>query len=201
MTAWRLLLLLNKIATLEADLTIEPFSETEADTEETKAEEDEPTPSTLLQLGREKPRIGITIGDMNGVGIEIMLKTFADARLFDFCTPIIYGSSRAISYHRKVLKLDEFNYNIIPQADRAQAGVLNVLNCWNDEVPITIGRPNKIMGHYAFRALEVATCDLRNGKLDALVTGPVNKNLVNSDTTPFKGHTEIWPTNLAAEKA
>ena len=137
-----------------------------------------------------RPLVGITIGDMNGIGIEVIIKTFADRRMLDHCTPIIYGSSRAISYHRKVLRSDDFAYHITNSVQKVKHGVCNIINCWNDEVPITIGRPNQRMGWFAMRALEAAATDLKAGYLTSLVTAPVNKNLVNSETESFVGHTE-----------
>lgn len=135
-------------------------------------------------------RIGITIGDLNGVGIEVILKTFTDPRVAKLCVPIVYGSAKALAHHRKALNINQIGYNIIEQTNRARPGTLNVLNCWDEDVTIDLGQSNKKMGHYAFKALEIATQDLLKGKIDALVTAPVNKNLVNNDDAPFKGHTE-----------
>lgn len=146
-----------------------------------QSKDEEPTP---------KPIIGITIGDMNGIGIEVIIKTFHDSRMFDFCTPVIYGSSRALSYHRKVLQTEEFSYHIAHNIHKIKHGICNVINCWADEIPITIGHTNKKMGEYALQALDVATEDLQNGHIKALVTAPINKQQVHTDTNEFIGHTE-----------
>lgn len=135
-------------------------------------------------------RVGITIGDLNGVGIEVILKTFADPRVAKMCVPIVYGSANALSYHRKALNMHQVAYNTIAQADRARPETLNVLNCWDENAEIELGQSKPQMGYYAFKALEIATNDLLKGKIDVLVTAPVNKNLVNTDEAPFKGHTE-----------
>ncbi len=137
-----------------------------------------------------KPRIGISMGDLNGVGIEVIIKTFLDKRMFKYCTPIVYGSSRVFSYHRKVLQIDEFQYNITNSVKRLKTDACNILNCWQEEVPITIGRPNPKVGRYALKSIEAAIYDVGQGNLDAVVTAPVNKHVINSTETPFKGHTE-----------
>ncbi|MEZ4887429.1 MAG: 4-hydroxythreonine-4-phosphate dehydrogenase PdxA [Chitinophagales bacterium] len=137
-----------------------------------------------------KVKIGISIGDINSVSTEIIIKTFKDERMFKYCVPIIYGSSRVISYYKKVLQDDDFNYNIITSVKRAKEGVCNVLNCWTEDVPITIGRPNPVVGKFALRAIESAMYDLNEGELDMILTAPVNKSLLNTSENPFPGHTE-----------
>lgn len=163
-------------------------------------DENDHNSDTPIDVG-DLPRIGITIGDINGVGIEVILKTFADLRVCGFCVPILYGSSRAVSYHRKVLQREDVGYNIIPNPDRAKPKVLNILNCWNEEVSIQLGQATSEAGFYAFRALETATADLEDGKIDALVTAPVNKHLVNSEEVPFKGHTEYLTEKFEAQES
>ncbi|HRI29389.1 MAG TPA: 4-hydroxythreonine-4-phosphate dehydrogenase PdxA, partial [Chitinophagales bacterium] len=138
----------------------------------------------------DKIKVGITIGDINGIGVEVILKTLNDNRMLDYCTPIIYGSSRVLSYHRKVLKMDEFSYNIAGAIDRIKPHVCNVINCWNEETPINIGRANPDVGVYAFKALENAVRDLQAGKIDAIVTAPVNKYIISTGNPGFVGHTE-----------
>ncbi len=138
----------------------------------------------------QKIKIGISIGDINSVSPEIIIKTFKDERMFKYCTPIVYGSSRVLSYHRKVLQEEDFNYNIINSAARAKSGTCNVLNCWTEDVSITIGRPNPEIGVFALRAIESALYDLQEGKIDMILTAPVNKSLLHTNKNPFPGHTE-----------
>lgn len=150
---------------------------------------------TLAKKEREenatpRPIIGITIGDMNGIGIEIIIKTFHDIRMLDFCTPVIYGSSRALSFHRKAMQMEEFSYHIAHNIHKIKHGICNVINCWTDEVPITIGKPNKKMGEYALQALDAAAEDLKNQHIEAIVTAPINKHQVNTEKNGFVGHTE-----------
>lgn len=139
----------------------------------------------------DKIRIGITIGDINGIGVEVILKTLSDNRMLDYCTPIIYGSSRVLSYHRKVLKIDEFTYNIAGSIERIKPHVCNVINCWNEETPINIGRANPEVGTYAFKALDMAVKDMQEGHLEAIVTAPVNKYILSTVNNKFIGHTEF----------
>ncbi len=110
--------------------------------------------------------------------------------MFNYCIPIIYGSSRVISYHRKVLQEEDFNYNIIKSIERAKPDVCNVLNCWTEDISITIGRPNPAIGKFALRAIESALYDLKEGKIDMILTAPVNKSLLHTEENPFPGHTE-----------
>lgn len=137
-----------------------------------------------------KVKVGISIGDINSISPEIIIKTFKDERMFNYCTPIVYGSSRVMSYHRKVLQEEDFNYNIINSAARAKSDACNVLNCWTEDISITIGRPNPEIGVFALRAIESAMYDLQEGKIDMILTAPVNKSLLNTNENPFPGHTE-----------
>jgi len=138
----------------------------------------------------DKIKIGISIGDINGIGIEVMLKTFLDARIFDLCTPIVYGSSKATSFHRKLLGIQDFSFNIINEAHQANAKRANLINVWAEEGKIDIGTGTAIAGKYAFDALEKATEDLKAGKIDALVTLPINKHSIQEAGFAFPGHTE-----------
>lgn len=147
------------------------------------------------------PLIGISIGDVNGIGIEVILKTFSDNRLFDYCTPVIYGSARALAYHRKVLRMEEFTYHSINTIEEAKHGLVNVINCWKEDINITIGRHNKQSGTFAFSALEIATQDLQRGALSALVTAPVNKNQISNADNNFTGHTEYLTQKFKATES
>ncbi len=150
-----------------------------------------------------KPRttIGITIGDINGIGIETIIKTFTDNRILSHCTPVIYGSSKAISYHRKALNISNFNYNIIKSLDRLNPKSVNIFNCWEEEVPITMGEASDIAGEYAYIALDFAANDLKTGKIDALVTAPVHKGSMQTNTKQFTGHTEFLTEYFGVEES
>jgi 4-hydroxythreonine-4-phosphate dehydrogenase len=113
-----------------------------------------------------------------------------DSRMMQVCTPIVYGSSKVASYHRKALNINDFSFNIIRDADQTNNKLANMINCWEEEVKIDIGQSTEIAGKMAFKALEQATNDLKNKKIDALVTAPINKNNIQSANFTFAGHTE-----------
>jgi len=146
----------------------------------------------------EKIKVGISIGDFNGIGIEIVLKTFLDKRMLDFCTPIIFGSTKLVSAYKKDMNIN-VSYNGIKQADNAISGKLNVLNLWNDEIEINLGEPTESSGKYAFKSLQSATQSLAKGEIDVLVTAPINKDNIQSDDFKFPGHTEFLESNLDGE--
>ena len=136
-----------------------------------------------------KIRVGITHGDMNGIGYEVILKTFSDPTLFEWCTPILYGSPKVAAYHRKALNL-QTNFSIVNSLDEVQDGRLNVLNCMDDELKVELSKPTPEAGKAALDALETALKDYRDGEIDVLVTAPINKHTIQSDTFHFPGHTE-----------
>lgn len=154
---------------------------------------------TLINETEKKPVIGITIGDVNGIGSEIIMKVFMDARMLQSCTPIIYGSSKVISYHRKNLNLNDFNFNIIRFVGEASQKKINIINCWEEEVRIEIGKSTDVGGKYSVKALQHAVKDLNDKKLDALVTAPVNKKNMQQEGFNFPGQTEFFAsqTNTA----
>lgn len=140
-------------------------------------------------------RVAITQGDTNGVGYEVILKTFADPAMFELCTPIIYGSPKIAAYHRKALNL-ETNFNIINSAEEARNGRLNILACFDEEVKVELGQPSEEAGLAAFKALDRAMTDYRAGLFDVLVTAPINKATIQSPGFHFPGHTEYIETSV-----
>jgi 4-hydroxythreonine-4-phosphate dehydrogenase len=137
-----------------------------------------------------KPIIGISIGDVNSIAVEVVIKTLSDNRINDFCCPVVYGSPKVLSYWKNVLGAKDFNLNYIKSVDQANPKKSNLVVCWEEEIEIKIGEANQTGGKYAFKSLEMAVKDLKGGKLNALVTAPLNKNMVNNELLPFKGHTE-----------
>ena len=135
-------------------------------------------------------RVGITHGDINGIGYEVILKTFSDLRIADLCTPIIYGSSKIAAYHRKALDLQPVNISIISQAEEAGLNRINIINCADEEAKVELGKSTTIAGEAAFKALEAAVNDLKRGVIDVLVTAPINKHNIQNDQFHFPGHTE-----------
>jgi 4-hydroxythreonine-4-phosphate dehydrogenase len=138
----------------------------------------------------EKLKIGISIGDVNGIGLEIIIKTLADTKIFDYCTPIVYGNTKVASFYRRTAEVNELNFNVIDHPSNAMPKRANMINCWAEDVKIEPGIMNKEVGKYAFMSLERATNDLLAGEIDALVTAPINKDTIQSEDFNFPGHTE-----------
>jgi 4-hydroxythreonine-4-phosphate dehydrogenase len=138
----------------------------------------------------ERVKVGITHGDMNGIGYEIIMKTFHDPRILESITPVIYGSSKVASYHRKSLNISEINFNLVKNAGAAIPKRMNIVNVIHDEVKIDLGKSTEIAGQLAYKALEAATQDLLQHQIDVLVTAPINKKNMQSADFKFPGHSE-----------
>lgn len=136
-----------------------------------------------------KIRVGITHGDINGIGYEVILKAFSEPMMLELCTPIIYGSPKVAAYHRKVMDI-QTNFSIINSAEEANEGKLNVLNCTDDELKVELTKPTSEAGKAALDALECALKDYRERRIDVLVTAPINKHTIQSESFHFPGHTE-----------
>ena len=136
-----------------------------------------------------KIRVAITHGDTNGIGYEVILKTFADPEMFELCTPIIYGSPKVAAYHKKLLGLNT-QFSIIDNAAEAKEGRLNMLATFDDEVKVEFGESSVMAGEAALKALDRAMTDFRSEYYDVLVTAPINKKNIQSDLFHFHGHTE-----------
>ncbi len=143
----------------------------------------------------EKIIVGISLGDLNGIGIEVILKTFEDKRMFDFCTPVLFGAQKAISHHKKALDLYN-NTHVIKQLTQVKHDALNVLTCWNEEAPIALGTATKESGSFALKSLTAAVEALQEGTIDTLITAPIHKETIQSDTFNFPGHTEYLESKL-----
>ncbi len=137
----------------------------------------------------EKLKIGISIGDINGIGLETIIKTFSNSRILNQCIPVLYGSTKVVSYHKNIVGID-FRFNAIHNAESLQTDKVNVVNCWQDNVNITLGKPTETGGKCAHISLDAATTDLKNGLLDALVTAPINKQAMKMAGFEYPGHTE-----------
>ncbi len=137
-------------------------------------------------------KIGISQGDTNGIGWEIILKIFSDSRLTELFTPVIYGSQAAATYYERTLKdYERVKFNVVESAQRAQNGRVNLIECGNNELSITPGKPSKAGGEAAATALYRAVEDLKAKNIDALVTAPIDKEMIQSDDFKFTGHTEL----------
>ena len=134
-------------------------------------------------------RVGITHGDINGVGYEVILKAFSDPTMLELCTPVIYGSPKVAAYHRKVMNID-CNFSILNNAEDVVDGRVNLVNCTDDEIKVDMGKPSPEAGKAALDALETALVDYNDELIDVLVTAPINKHTIQSETFHFPGHTE-----------
>jgi 4-hydroxythreonine-4-phosphate dehydrogenase len=147
-----------------------------------------------------RPKIGISIGDFNGIGLEVILKTLAIKEVRNRCIPIIYGSSKVVSYHKNIVsEAEDFPFHAVRDSQRPNPEKINVVNCWQDNVNITLGKPSEVSGQYAILSLEQAAKDLKEGYIDALVTAPVSKEALQMANFPFPGHTEYLTNTLGAK--
>ncbi|UAB85212.1 4-hydroxythreonine-4-phosphate dehydrogenase PdxA [Zunongwangia sp. SCSIO 43204] len=145
-----------------------------------------------------KIKVGISIGDLNGIGSEIVLKTFDDSRMLDFCTPVIFASTKIITFLKKRYKL-AINFQGVDSAEHAIDGKVNIVNVWKESVTINFGEEDPKVGAYAFKSLEAATEALKKDDIDALVTAPINKHTIQSDKFNFPGHTDYLAQQLRGE--
>lgn len=139
-----------------------------------------------------KINIGFTLGDVNGIGPEVLIKALSDHRILNMCTPIIYGSNRILSYYKKLIDAEHFKYASCENAAAANPKLINVINSIADDVLIEPGVDNSTGGKYALISLEAATADLLSGEIDALVTAPINKHNMQQEGFHFNGHTEYF---------
>lgn len=146
----------------------------------------------------QKIKLGVSIGDLNGIGGEIVLKTFDDARMLDFCTPVIFASVKTMSFLKKHFDL-EINIHGIDDLSQVIEGKINVLNVWKENVVINFGAEDPAIGKYAFKSLEAATKALKADEIDVLVTAPINKNTIQSEEFKFPGHTDYLAQELQGE--
>lgn len=146
----------------------------------------------------EKIRVGISIGDLNGIGGEIVLKTLEDNRILEFCTPIIFASSKVISFLKNHFK-SEINFNAIHKAEQAIHGKINVVNLWKENINIEFGKEDPVIGSYAIKSLIAAAQELKKDTIDLLLTAPINKHSIQSDDFNFPGHTDYLAQELEGQ--
>ncbi len=140
-------------------------------------------------MSDKRVKAGITLGDFNGVSAEVILKTFNEPMMYDFCTPVLYGSSKVLAYHRQHLDLDKVNIQVVKDADTLHPKTLNVINCWEEDVIFNLGQASTKAGDCALLALDEALKDILAKKIDVLVTAPLNKSQVKPKGKEFTGHT------------
>ncbi|MGL6021954.1 MAG: 4-hydroxythreonine-4-phosphate dehydrogenase PdxA, partial [Chitinophagaceae bacterium] len=144
---------------------------------------------------------GITCGDINGIGPEIIIRMLSDVRVLEFCTPVIFGSNKIFNYYKKVQKNTTFNYQITPNLESLKQQSVNIINVWQEEVEVKIGIENEIGGKYAILSLLAASNALKEGKINALITAPLSKNNVQSDLFRYTGHTPFFRNFFQSQDA
>lgn len=146
----------------------------------------------------QKIKVGISVGDINGIGLEVVLKTFEDSRVLDFCTPILFASSGVVNSHKNKLN-SEVYVQSIKSLGAVVDGKVNLMDVWNDEVKINFGVPTKESGAFALKSLEAATLSLKRGEVDLLITAPISKDNIQSEDFQFAGHTEFLEDKLEGD--
>lgn len=138
----------------------------------------------------EKIIVGISQGDINGIGLEVIIKTFLDPQMLEVCTPVIFGSNKTASFHRKALNIEDFSFNLIRDISEINHKRANIINVYEDDVIIELGAQTEAGGKYALKSLEAAAYALSQNQIDVLVTAPINKENIQSPDFKFPGHTE-----------
>jgi 4-hydroxythreonine-4-phosphate dehydrogenase len=147
----------------------------------------------------EKPVIGITTGDLNGIGLEVIIKTFSDNRMLEICTPVIFASNKVINYYRRIVTEHTFNFSSTKDLTKLNPKQVNIFNCWDEEVPLQPGILTDAAGKYAIRSLMVTTQCLKDGQLDAIVTAPIHKSNTALPDFPWTGHTPFFKEKFGAK--
>jgi 4-hydroxythreonine-4-phosphate dehydrogenase len=149
---------------------------------------------------KNKLKIGISHGDVNGISYEVIIKTLKDHRINEICTPIIYGSPKVAAYHRKALNMEDFSPTGISAPEEARGNKTYIINCVDENIRVELGKCTESAGIDSYRALKAATDALEAGKIDALVTGPVNKQNIQHSEFNYSGHTEYLQARFHAEE-
>lgn len=142
-----------------------------------------------MSIPQQRPVIGISIGDLNGIGPELAIKTFSDIRLLEICTPVLFATNKLINFYRKSIPDSTFNYQHIKDLSRPFHKQVNLFNCWEEEVAINPGQLTETGGLYAVKSLVAAVAALKDKKIDGLVTAPIHKKNIQSPEFSFAGHT------------
>ncbi len=145
-------------------------------------------------------KVAITHGDFNGIGYEVIIKTFRDQAMLELCTPVVYGSSKLASYHKKAIDENKLHFNLVKSAKEAVKRRLNIVNVFFNEAKVELGTSSPVAGEMAFRALEKAVNDLKHNDVDVLVTAPINKDNIQSEDFKFPGHTEYLADKFESDK-
>lgn len=152
-------------------------------------------------MTEEKIIVGISQGDINGIGMEVIIKTFLDPQMLDICTPVIFGSNKTASFHRKALNIEDFSFNHIRDLAEINPKRANIINVYEEEALVELGKQTETGGKYALKSLEAAATALAGKKVDVLVTAPINKENIQSPEFKFPGHTEYLEAKFGNGKS
>ncbi len=148
---------------------------------------------------KNKIKVGISQGDINGISYEVIMKTLMDNRILELCTPIIYGSPKVAAYHRKALNINNISFNHIKSPNESLDKKINIINCIPEDVRVELGKSTEVAGESSYKALSKAVSDLQAGQIDVLVTAPINKDNIQSEDFAFPGHTEYLVEKFRSE--
>ncbi|CAN5848583.1 hypothetical protein BH11BAC7_BH11BAC7_36860 [soil metagenome] len=149
----------------------------------------------------QKIRVGITQGDMNGVGPEVIIKTVLDPLMMEICTPVVFSSSKVMNNQRKVMNAEEFNFHLLRDLDQLNPKRPNLYNCFDEDVTVEFGKPSPLAGKNALKCIDFACEALLNDKIDVLVTAPIDKHSISIEVPAFTGHTSYLQHKFGAEQS
>lgn len=152
-------------------------------------------------MSENRIRVGISQGDMNGIGPEVIIKTFADPMMLELCIPVVFSSQKIMSAHRKAIGLEEFNFNLVRDLEQLNTKRLNLLSFYEEDLNLEFGKASPVAGRYSLRSIDLACEALLQGKIDVLVTAPIDKNSVAAELPGFNGHTDYLRQKLGAEQS
>lgn len=147
----------------------------------------------------EKPKIGITVGDFNGVGPELILKTLSNDLIFNYCTPIVYGTSYVFKFYADLMELPGLEFNIVKDIKDIKHGKVNLRICSNERIEITPGKPSLQAGNLAYEALQLIVSDIREGIVENILTAPIDKKTTAQAGLPYNGHTEFFANEFSSK--
>lgn len=153
-----------------------------------------------MNLIPNKPLLGFTCGDINGIGTELIIKVLSDNRILEFCTPVVFGNNKLINFYRKNLPDINFTFNSIKDASRINPKQVNVYNCWEEDINVTPGQQTEEAGKYAIESLTIAAQALKAGKIDGLITAPIHKKNIQSEAFAHAGHTPYFKELFGARE-
>lgn len=152
-------------------------------------------------MSDQRIRVGISQGDMNGIGPEVIIKTFSDPMMMELCTPVVFSSQKMMAVQRKAIGGDDINFNLVRDLDQLNPKRLNLLSFYEEELNVEFGKPSPVAGRYSLRSIDLACEALLQGKIDVLVTAPIDKNSVAAELPGFNGHTDYLRKKLGAEQS